>query len=530
MSSDQKKPLALLCPLGMTGSIVTETIDALIWLWLEREKGIQWNNVLGIQADVKTEIQNVSSDFYLDVYVLHTDIVYVQKILPKDCTDKDAWMSKLFDICNIQEKVTFLMKYRLATSFPKEAKEPYEPTDWIVFPNIRFVAIPLLNIDTQEILTDIRTDTENRCFQCMLFGMHHCLSQLVRKGHYSQVHISMAGGRKTMSGYTMVSAMMFERMDESKSPAVPRLSHVLTSDGRWEKPFVHQLPPEKYSLLGVPFFPMSDLIPTLLEDYGIDFSDPKLSCEDQLFEKVWNQDVRSNILNVGATYVNNLDQIQQAIGKLIRQGVMFRAIKHDLIDPLKQSKENSAKIAWRAIEAISVLGKERRNLPVPARCNLSELLTVVVDEYQVTNPRFMPSNLTKNIPENIMIDNAPPTELMNHVLFNLFKNTIDQYWDTATDAGKDVTVGLEKSSDDTFERVIYFDNLGGVPQEHRAKIFEYGYSARAGGQRGFGLYLCRMILGLYGGDLSYQDHTHDGQSGAGFIMSFPKTAEGKIRI
>jgi len=74
----------------------------------------------------------------------------------------------------------------------------------------------------------------------------------------------------------------------------------------------------------------------------------------------------------------------------------------------------------------------------------------------------------------------------------------------------------------TPDHILFFDNAGGVHQEHQSRIFEYGYSTKTGTQNGFGLYLCRQILRLYNGDLEYQDVTIDGCKGAGFVMIFPK--------
>ena len=63
--------------------------------------------------------------------------------------------------------------------------------------------------------------------------------------------------------------------------------------------------------------------------------------------------------------------------------------------------------------------------------------------------------------------------------------------------------------------VDFADNGSGIPEEIQKKIFTYGFTTKGPGRgSGMGLYMCKYIIELHGGEIKVKS-----QPGAGTIFS-----------
>jgi PAS domain S-box-containing protein len=106
--------------------------------------------------------------------------------------------------------------------------------------------------------------------------------------------------------------------------------------------------------------------------------------------------------------------------------------------------------------------------------------------------------------------------LADSFLRQLFYNLIDntrKYGETATT----IRVHYEKADPNSL-RLIYEDDGVGIPSESKQHLFKQGFSM--GGSTGYGLYLIKKMIDVYGWKIE-----ESGQAGKGakFVMTIPKT-------
>jgi signal transduction histidine kinase len=104
------------------------------------------------------------------------------------------------------------------------------------------------------------------------------------------------------------------------------------------------------------------------------------------------------------------------------------------------------------------------------------------------------------------------------VLENLFTNAI-----AAMEASGGTTIRIVASRRDNRIRIEFHDNGPEVPPGNEEKIFQYGFSTRAGG-KGYGLPRSREILGHYGGSMTL---VRSEERGACFQLVVRAVTEGR---
>jgi sensor histidine kinase regulating citrate/malate metabolism len=100
------------------------------------------------------------------------------------------------------------------------------------------------------------------------------------------------------------------------------------------------------------------------------------------------------------------------------------------------------------------------------------------------------------------------------VLGNLVDNAVE-----AASGGQDATVEVEVVEEPDQVVGVVRDSGPGVPDDLAREIFVRGFSTKAGGERGFGLALTRLVCGRRGGDVTVHN---DG--GAVFRATLPTHA------
>ena len=96
-------------------------------------------------------------------------------------------------------------------------------------------------------------------------------------------------------------------------------------------------------------------------------------------------------------------------------------------------------------------------------------------------------------------------DLLRQVFMNLLDNGV-KYGNSHSDIA--VRSHIQKTTDNLIMEVI--GSSPPVPRENWEKFFEAGFRSENARQivasgTGLGLYICRLILGLYGGTISYRD-------------------------
>jgi signal transduction histidine kinase len=102
--------------------------------------------------------------------------------------------------------------------------------------------------------------------------------------------------------------------------------------------------------------------------------------------------------------------------------------------------------------------------------------------------------------------------LLRQLFYNLIDNSL-KYGQKVTR----IRVRYEKTSEDVL-RLVYEDDGVGIPLSEKPKLFKEGYST--GGSTGYGLYLIRKMMEVYGWTIQ---ETGEPGKGAQFIITIPKT-------
>lgn len=535
---------ALICPLGGTGPVVTETINAMIEKELLKgepspaEPQIQWPSTIN---------SNDSEQFKLDIFVLFTTGgAYDYSILPENMDKiRDSHLPKYFKEQVMPHKVVsagnihILNKYKFMTQYveytEKNNEKSYKPNldSYSIFPNIRLIAIPIQKWSGGKLgdaLKDIRNNDHNVFFQLIMYGLHHCLLK-----KYPQVYISLAGGRKTMSAYGMVSAMLFGNETENESVEhIPPLSHILVKKRSNEKFEIYQLPRGAYDFQSVPYFPLAELARTLLDEMDVKVPDTfelegkKVQAEEiiknsDIFDLLLSDEFRSFIYQVGEKYEENINEITRNAGRLIKQGIAFRAVKHELLDKLKRKEGEHTFIRplHGAIDTIARMFNRKTSIKEES-IDIEKVVLEAFDDLKEMNPRLKDRTFLSSIEGKAIV--TGDKTLVRQMFFNLIKNSYEAFLINRTREEKkkmQCEISLE-IFDENSTKIIYKDNSGGIPPNHAKNIFQFGYSTKGSGSRGVGMYICRRVMEIHGGKIEYHDRTDFPQGGAVFIITFLK--------
>jgi two-component system sensor histidine kinase DctS len=103
---------------------------------------------------------------------------------------------------------------------------------------------------------------------------------------------------------------------------------------------------------------------------------------------------------------------------------------------------------------------------------------------------------------------------VQQILVNLVKNSLDAIAESAR-AGGHIEIHVRRVGAEVL--VAVSDNGPGVPESHRARLFDAFFTTKPKGV-GLGLSICRTIAAAHGGTLRYEQ---SGQGGSCFTLSLP---------
>jgi len=104
------------------------------------------------------------------------------------------------------------------------------------------------------------------------------------------------------------------------------------------------------------------------------------------------------------------------------------------------------------------------------------------------------------------------TRQIKHLLLNLLKNSAK-----AAPAGGKITVYVGRDGNDLVYKVT--DHGPGVPEEIQKKIWDPFFTTGQDSGSGLGLSICKRVVQMHGGSISYED-TPGG--GATFVVKIPE--------
>lgn len=169
--------------------------------------------------------------------------------------------------------------------------------------------------------------------------------------------------------------------------------------------------------------------------------------------------------------------------------------------------------ARRAAEVVQRLrGLVRSGQVSKARHDINEIIKniLLLFEFEVkktgTDLLFFPLEP----PEILYVDEIQ----VQQILVNLVKNSIDAIAESGRADGR-VEIHIRKAGPEIVISVT--DNGPGVPEEHRARLFDSFFTTKPKGV-GLGLSICKTIAAAHGGTLRYEQ---PGEGGSRFTLSLP---------
>jgi len=207
------------------------------------------------------------------------------------------------------------------------------------------------------------------------------------------------------------------------------------------------------------------------------------------------------------TPVTTLQLGMEVAARKLRQGTQedIEAGLRALDALVQQSKKLSQLLA----QILDISRLEQAHLEIEQRpTHLAQLAQTVVENLQPSAPHH--TLVLKAEPDVVALVDALKIE---QVLVNLVNNAM-----AYSPAGSLVTVEVYRTADDA--RIAVTDQGNGIPEEHRAHIFERFYQVQPGRGLGLGLglYISREIVSLHGGEL-FAEHPLEG--GTRFIFTLP---------
>lgn len=234
------------------------------------------------------------------------------------------------------------------------------------------------------------------------------------------------------------------------------------------------------------------------------------------------------------------DEMLARTGRLVTLGEMASTLAHELNQPLSA-------IASYAAGMLNLMERQKIDPAVMKTATeklahqadrAGQIIRRIQDLVKKRQPQFLPLDLTKITDESLGFLQADAREhrvslrregaahapvaadriLLEQVLINLIRNGMEAM--ALTRSGDTVTVRLTTGAGQV---VLAVEDCGaGIPAELRASLFEAFASTKPQGM-GMGLKICRSIIELHGGSLTWRDRD---QGGTVFTVALP--AEGGV--
>ena len=193
---------------------------------------------------------------------------------------------------------------------------------------------------------------------------------------------------------------------------------------------------------------------------------------------------------------------------------------NEIMDTFDKMEQNIARIKAVVNTLTGLLKKSEKGKfePLSLKLILEETLPLV--QFQTYLDNLTGTEVEFDVPGNIPLVRGD-LERLQEVFLNLFINAYHAM------EGKShrhirVTAGVDEN-DKNMVLIKFTDNGKGMTEDIAKKIFNYGFTTKAPGKgSGLGLYMCKYIIELHGGDISVESEVGVGTS---FIIRLPSADE-----
>lgn len=196
----------------------------------------------------------------------------------------------------------------------------------------------------------------------------------------------------------------------------------------------------------------------------------------------------------------------------------------EIMDTFEKMEQNIGRIKAVVNTLTGLLKKSEKGKfePLSLKLILEETLPLV--QFQTYLDNLTGTEVEFDVPGNLPLVRGD-LERLQEVFLNLFINAYHamegkQYRKIRVTAAVD-------PEDVNMVEVRFKDNGKGMTEEIRKKVFNYGYTTKAPGKgSGLGLYMCKYIIELHGGDIRVESKFGEG---ATFIIRLPSAEQGAQR-
>lgn len=189
---------------------------------------------------------------------------------------------------------------------------------------------------------------------------------------------------------------------------------------------------------------------------------------------------------------------------------------NEIMDTFEKMEQNIGRIKAVVNTLTGLLKKSEKGKfePLSLKLILEETLPLV--QFQTYLDNLTGTEVEFDVPSNLPLVRGD-LERLQEVFLNLF---INAYHAMEGRQHRKIRVYANTDPQNPYMIQIFFkDNGKGMTDEIRKKIFNYGYTTKAPGKgSGLGLYMCKYIIELHGGDISVESKVGEG---ATFIIKLP---------
>jgi signal transduction histidine kinase len=185
----------------------------------------------------------------------------------------------------------------------------------------------------------------------------------------------------------------------------------------------------------------------------------------------------------------------------------------DVFDKMEKNVER-IKAVVNTLTGLLKKSEKGKFEPLSLKLILEETLPLV--QFQTYLDNLSGTEVDFNVPGSIPLIRGD-LERLQEVFLNMF---INAYHAMAGKRHRKIAVRAEPDAQNPKMVAIYFtDNGGGMTEEVRKKIFNYGFTTKPSGKgSGLGLYMCKYIIELHGGTIAVKSKVGEGTT---FTLTLP---------
>ncbi len=195
----------------------------------------------------------------------------------------------------------------------------------------------------------------------------------------------------------------------------------------------------------------------------------------------------------------------------------------DIADFFEKMESNIQRIKAVVNTLTGLLKKSEKGKFEPLSLKLVIEETLPLVQFQTYLDNLSGTEVEFNLPGNLPLIHGN-LERLQEVFLNLFTNAYHAFSIERNDRRIQISAYVNES-DPKRIHVDFTDNGSGIDEETVKKIFNYGFTTKGEGKgSGIGLYMCRYIIELHGGEIKVKSKKGEGTT---FTLTLPVYDEGE---